>query len=403
MKRFRFTTWITALLLLAALCYIGYQVAANLTQSIQTMDAMEVTVEELVSARGWFIRQQTVVEGGSGSAAEYLVEDGEKVAQGQPLAVFFSGDEARLSYRETDLLRQRLSALEYAYSMVTSGVDSLKMDELIFDNVESISRKLSQGDAQVDGEYSAMQQLVASRGATENDRESFESQIALLRQEIAESQRVHEAGSTQLKAPLSGYFAGGLDGYEAALTPQMLDSLTPNQLKNLQPQTQEGVGSISTGFCWYYAVALTEEQAAPLRGRERLEVSFHELSSEPLEMEVYRLDTGADGQAILILKSTRMEKAYLTARESDIDIVVQRHTGLRIPSRALRQQDGQWGVFVLSGSLVTFKPVEWSYSTESYFLIPSAASAKEGLYRYDRVILQGKDIVDGMIISQGNR
>ncbi len=403
MKRFRFTTWITALLLLAALCYIGYQVAANLSHSIQTMDAMEVTVEETISVRGWFIRQQTVVAGGSGSAAEYLVEDGEKVAQGQPLAVFFSGDEARLSYRETDLLRQRLSALEYAYSMVTSGVDSLKMDELIFDNIESISRRLSQGEAQVDSEYSAMQQLVASRGATESDRENFETQIDLLRQEIAENQRAHDAASTRLKAQVSGYFAGGLDGYETVLTPQMLDTLTPAQLSNLQPQIQEGLGSISTGFCWYYAAVLTEEEAAQLRGRERLEVSFHELSVEPLEMEVYRLDTGADGQAVLILKSDRMEKAYITAREQDIDIVVRRHTGLRIPSRALRQQEGQWGVFVLSGSLVTFKPVQWSYSTESYFLIPSAASAREGLYRYDRVILQGKNIVDGMILSQGNR
>ena len=128
MKRSRLTPLLTAAFLLAVAVYISYQVAANLTQQIQTVDALEVTVEDKIPARGYFIREQITVPGGSGSSAEYLVEDGEKVARSQKLAVLFDGEAVRQAYDQASDLEDRLEALTYAYSMVTSGVDSIKMD-----------------------------------------------------------------------------------------------------------------------------------------------------------------------------------------------------------------------------------------------------------------------------------
>ena len=68
MKRSRFTTLFTIIGLIAVSIYIIYQVTANLTQQIRTVDALEVTVEEKISARGLFIREQLVVTGGTGTA-----------------------------------------------------------------------------------------------------------------------------------------------------------------------------------------------------------------------------------------------------------------------------------------------------------------------------------------------
>ena len=69
-----------------------------------------------------------------------------------------------------------------------------------------------------------------------------------------------------------------------------------------------------------------------------------------------------------------------------------------MPAQALRQQDGAWGVFVLDGNVASFKPVTWNYSTDSYFLVPCAKSSKEGLFRYDRVIVQGRNLADNKVI-----
>ena len=398
MKRSKASTLLTIVFFAAVAVYIFYQVTANLTRQIRTVDALEVTVEDKISARGYFIRQQKVVSGTGAGTAEYLVQDGAKVSRGQKLAVFFQGDGARQAYDAARQLESRLEALEYAYSMITSGVDSVKMDRLIFDSVAGMGESLAKGDVtKVTADYSALQQLVVSRGATEDDKEAFEKQIAALKQEIAGYQKQYSGGSDSLRAPDSGYFTGGLDGYETVLTYDRLDTLTPAELKGLQPAAAQGVGSLTTEFNWYYAVVLPKAQADLLQKRDTLEVYFPELSADKLELSVYRLETVGE-EAILILKCKRMEPMFLTAREQDIDIVCGTYSGLKVPFQALRQQEGAWGVFVLDGNVAAFKPVTWNYSTDSYFLVPCAASSKEGLFRYDRVIVQGRDLADNRVI-----
>ena len=399
MKRSRVSTVCTIAFLLAVAVYIVYQVVANLTQQIRTVDALEVTVEDKISARGFFIRQQIPVSGGSGRA-EYLVEDGDKVSKNQRIAVLFDGEETQRAYDQAYQLEQRLAALKYAYSMITSGVDSLKMDQLIFDDILSINEYLEKGEVwRVGSDYSALQQLVVTRGATESDKASFEGQIKQLEGEIANAKKQYASGSSSIRAADAGYFVSGLDGYETLLTADRLDTLTPDDLTGLQPAAGEGVGSLTVDFQWYYAVVLTEEQADKIQQRKTLEVYFPELSVRKLELEVCRLETYPDGRAILVLKSDRMEPLWLTAREQDIDIVAGTYTGLKVPAQALRQQEGQWGVFVLDGSVASFKPVTWQYGTESYLLVPCAPSAKEGLFRYDRVIVQGKNLADDKIVQ----
>jgi hypothetical protein len=273
------------------------------------------------------------------------------------------------------------------------------MDQLIFGDIAAITDRLAQGDAaRVGSDYSALQQLVVSRGATEDDKAAFEEQIDQLKQELAVYQQQYSGGSSSLRAPDAGYFTGGLDGYETVLTVDRLETITPQELLSLEPAAEAGVGSITTGFRWYYAVVLDKVQADKLQKRDTLEVYFPELSSKSMEVKVNRLETVGE-QSILVLESTRMDAMLLTAREQDIDIVVDTHTGLKVPSQALRQQEGEWGVFVLDGSIASFKPVTWTYSTESYFLVPCAPSAKEGLYRYDRVITQGKNLADNKVVQ----
>ena len=379
---------LAAAAVIGILIYAGSQVAVNLTQQIETADALEVTVQQTVSAQGWFIREQVPVTGSGSGTAEYLVSDGEKVAKGEKLAVFFSDEGSRVAFDQEGALRQQLDALEYAYSMITSGVDSRKMDQLIMEEIRTLSAALAQGNAaDTEGDYAALQQLVVSRGSTETDKEAFEGQIADLKSQIAALQKQYAGGSGSLRAPASGYFVSGSDGYESVLSPAGLDSLTPETLDSLAPGETGMAVSITTGFCWYCAIPLSAADAALLQQRERITVHFPQLETETLDMEVHAL------------KSDRMKARYLTSRVQDVDIVVGEYTGLKVPAQALRQSEGQWGVFVLSGSVAQFKPVTWIYQTESYYLVPCAKSAKEGLYRYDRIITRGRDLADNKLVE----
>lgn len=382
------------------LVYVAWQVTANLTEQIKTVDAMEVTVEEKISVRGWFIRQQTLVESESGDNAEYLVSDGEKIAKGARLAVFFSDEESRRAYHQAQTLGDRLDALEYAYGMIQSGVDSVKMDQLIADDIMELCSAFSGGETKdISTQYAAMQQLIASRGSTGEDQESFDARITQLKQEISACEKQYAAGSSYVKSGLSGYFVSGSDGYETLLSADALDTLTPEMLENLQRDSdREAVGSIVTGYHWYYAAVLDKEQASQLQTKNTVELYFPELSQTLVTMQVYRLQTYESGKALLILESSEMLPQYLTSREQDADLLLAVHTGLKVPTQALRQQDGAWGVYVLESNTMSFKPIEWVYQTDSYYLVPSAKSSKAGLYRYDRIIVQGKNLEDDRLI-----
>ena len=396
MKR-KISILLTVLLLAVLMGYTGYQVIENLTRQIRTVDALEVTVEDKISATGWFIRGQTVVEGETGFSAEYLVSDGEKVSKGQNIAVFFNDDGARRTYDSVRVLQDRLSAMEYAYSMLTSGTDSAKLDQLIFDDMTAIAAALAQDDRPL----RRFLHWSDCRSGSEADREVFESRISELKGRIDEEQKQVLSGSSRLKAPTSGYFVSGTDGYETVLTPDMLDGITPDMLEQLAPVAEgEGVGTVTTGFCWYYAAALTAEQATVLQQRGTARVSFPELGGGEITADIVRLQTCDDGRAVLVLKSDRMNPEYLTARRQDIDIITHVYTGLKVPARALRQNDGRWGVYVLDGSVVVFKPVSWVYQTESYYLVPTAESAKAGLYRYDRIIVQGSGLEENQVVHR---
>ncbi|MBR5390167.1 MAG: hypothetical protein IK141_02565 [Clostridia bacterium] len=391
---------LTALLVAALLAYIGYQVMENLTRQIRTVDALEITVEDKISASGWFVRGQTVVTGETGASAEYLVSDGEKVSKGENIAVFFSDDGARQTYDSARTMQTRLDALEYAYSMFISGTDSAKLDRLIFDDMTAISAALAQGDpSRIGGDYAAVQQLIVSRSGSEIDRETFEARIGELKKQMETQQKQAFSGSSRLKAPVSGYFVSGIDGYESVLTPDMLAEITPDMLERLDPaEDAGGVGTVTTGFCWYYVTVLTAEQATALQQRSAARVSFPGLGGGEITAEIVRLQTYDDGRAVLVLESDRMQPEYLTSRQQDIDIVTNVYTGLKVPTRALRQNDGRWGVYVLDGSVVTFKPVSWVYQTDSYYLVPTAESAKTGLYRYDRIIVQGSGLEENQVV-----
>ena len=93
-----------------------------------------------------------------------------------------------------------------------------------------------------------------------------------------------------------------------------------------------------------------------------------------------------------------MSESYLTTRQADIEIIYNSYEGIMVPKEALRQVDGEWGVYCLVGGITRFKPVEWVYQTDSYYLVEPAASSSNGLVMYDQIITSGKDLEKDKVV-----
>ena len=93
-----------------------------------------------------------------------------------------------------------------------------------------------------------------------------------------------------------------------------------------------------------------------------------------------------------------IKNAYCN-RVSEIEIIKQAHSGLQIPSVALRFSDkNEPGVYVNSNGTVKFRKVNVLYSNDEVAIVEN--SADSGTIRmYDSVILDRDGIYEGKLVK----
>ena len=136
-----------------------------------------------------------------------------------------------------------------------------------------------------------------------------------------------------------------------------------------------------------------------MRERSTVMVRFPVIGSEALRVNVHSVRTEENGQAVAVFSSGQMSPAFLSARQTEVEIIYDSYSGIRVPKEALRQIDGQWGVYCMVGGISRFKPVEWVYQTDSYYLVEPAESSAKGLVMHDQIIVAGKELEKDKVVK----
>lgn len=127
MKRF-----FSAAVVLLLLVYIGYQVSQNLTEQIETIDVLIVEAVDKTTCEGIFVRNVQPVYGDGDKTYEFLAENGEKVARGSQVAVFFDDPAAAEAFRQARALEADIASARAACSTIQSDEGGLTLDADIF-------------------------------------------------------------------------------------------------------------------------------------------------------------------------------------------------------------------------------------------------------------------------------
>ena len=80
-------------------------------------------------------------------------------------------------------------------------------------------------------------------------------------------------------------------------------------------------------------------------------------------------------------------------------MVKKEYDGLKVSKNALRVVDSKRGVYVLTGMQVKFVEVNVLFSNDSYMICEKQSADDSVLRLYDEVIVKGKNLYDGKIIS----
>ncbi len=390
----------TTVLLLTFFVYLGYQVSENLSNPILTTDALELDVEDKISTEGYFIRSETVVDISGSGQVQYFAENGEKVSKNHALAVSLSSDSEAEYYALYNELSSELEAVTQAYSSISTGADSAQTDSMIRTSVLALAQNTESGDASgAHQQYTNLQQLVLVRGADHTSEEMYKQRMDELTVQISEMEDAINTNKI-VYSDNSGYFLHSSDGYEDLLTFESMEQLTPQSLSQLQSagNTSHNAGVIVDQYKWYFVAEVTTEQADALKGKNSAEVYFPELFSEAIRLDIYKIESFGDS-SLVTFESELMWEEFLTGREQYIDIVITSYSGIRVPREALRQVDGVWGVYCLEASIITFKPIDIIYQTDSYYLAECAETSSKGLYRYDKMIVSAKNLEDYTVVN----
>ena len=391
-------------LALGCVVYIGIRALNGLQDQIQTIEAALVSVEDKFSGSGIFIRDEQPIYGDASKTVEYIAANGEKVSNGQSVAMFFSDSASLTAYHEMLAVEDEIESLQYAYTHLSGGADGAKLDSLITISMLNITELLEQGNVQASsGDYADLLQLVLRRDGERITNSEYNTQLSALESERLSWQQQAGNGATVASSPAAGYFVRYYDSWSDTLRPAGLEALSIDNIESVlateeTSSREDVIGGLIQGFDWYFAVVVSEEQGALLRERSTVKIRFPTISSEALQLDIYDVRTSDDGQALVIFQSGEMSESYLTTRQADIEIIYNSYEGIMVPKEALRQVDGEWGVYCLVGGITRFKPVEWVYQTDSYYLVEPAASSSNGLVMYDQIITSGKDLEKDKVV-----
>ena len=203
----------TGVLFLAIASYIGVYIYNATVNTYVTTVAFAYAVEETFPAQGYVVRSETVLSD-VGSAILPVVNEGEKVASGQAVAVEYLNRDALEMAGELRMLRLKIAQLEASGATEAVG----------YANVIDLSAAVHSGN------LSRLDELALKIEANIFVGDSASaSELPALKARL-ESLQSRSVGLRMINSPVSGVFSQAVDGFEhigpGAVSDQMPSTLT---------------------------------------------------------------------------------------------------------------------------------------------------------------------------------
>ena len=417
MRRTSLATRILMLLVcLGVAAYFGYQSLRYMKDPFTTAAAYGCTVDETVSASGYVVRSERVLEDNDSGLLRLARAEGERVSVGGTVAAVYA-DQASLDRQsEIDALEARIEQLEYVQSASLSYEASAKLDNQIAQDLLAVRTALTAGRLDtVERRGSELRALVMKRDYTYSG-DSLDEQLESLRQELKDLRRQSAGSTRRISAPVSGLYSAVVDGYETVLTPESILEMSPSQLSAVQPDSavSSHVGKLILGDNWYYAAALRASEIREIQEAGSVSLRFSKDVARDLDVSVQSVGWEEDGRSVVVFQGKYDLSQLTLLRQQSAEIILNTMTGIRVPQEALRvvprtvtgpegskTEVQTTGVYCVVGVKAVFKPAEVLYSGEGFVLVQPASSDKKRVLRSgDEVIVTARDLYDGKVVLE---
>lgn len=407
MKKTDLITKITAALVFLALaCYLGVYFWRSVKDPVVTAPAMLTTVRSETPVSGIVVRSESLLR----SDAAYMglrISDGKRVAKNSAVAVTYDSEEA---VQRAERIRELELEIAQAESVLSGLVSA---DELTERNtaIETAARELSAAVARHELTEAELHSLNLRTLLFENGAQSVSAgDLIVLRSELEKLQANAYSDMEPITAPAAGIFSTMLDGYEH-LQPSDLKNLTPEKLRSIMDEPQEkpadAFGKLVDSTRWYFAAVIDAEHlevhGSAIAKGDFVTLEFGRYYSQNLRARVESIGAPADGGCVIVFSCSEALADTLAMRIVTATLVMDEHSGIRVPKEAVRMETNDAGeivryVYTLTGAQAEKKTIEIVWETENYYLVAESGQDR-ALREGNEIIVSANDLYDGKIME----
>ena len=375
-------------------------------EPVKTEIAMQKTVASTALTNAFIVRDEYPVETSATGTLVPLVEDGKRVASGDTVAVVFDNEESAKVYNEIQSVKEDIqyySSLQNRVGVQTSDITPL--DERIYSACEEYVIAVNKGNASAYGGYEEnIRNAITSRQLATGTLIDPSEKLEQLNSRLA-SLESKKLGYNTITAPHPGYYISLADGYENTVNYNDVLTLSTAQIGKLidsEPDTSKldkYMGKLFDGFNWYILCVIDYEDAVKLKIGDSAKIEFTMTTAEPLKAQVALIGENVDGKTAVVFKSKLMNREYSSLRKEQIRITFAEFEGLQVSNKAIREVEGQKGVYVQSGNIVEFKKINIVYSDSDISICNNPENESGFIELYDEIIVEGTDLYDGKVLD----
>ncbi len=416
-----------------AVLYASQYVYSKSTGKVEFEYALKYTQEEKLNVKGFAVRDENREKDGKNisvllkdSSKVYVpvLTDSANVGKNDVIAITFDSEDSAENYLEAVQLQSRLDDLQNLKNQGNLNyVNVVYLNSSIYSSVDSYIDSIKDSDlSSLDDCVSSFVSKVSTKQIATGSGFDIDSRIKSVKKELKSAKKSYKK-SGEITSSYSGYFVSSTDGYESVKSYDDVENkkVTVNEGNRLinseKKLVDDAFGKIIAQHTWYFIFDTSITDASVIKTGYYVTVDFPDKNIEDITMKVYNVSELNGDTITVTLQCTAMNEALANLRIENAAITVKDYNGYRISNDAIVENDeGLKGVNVVLGNFVKFTPINILYYGDNYVIADKYVVYKEdekgnkvideeatdkyrSLDLYDKIIVKGMHIEDGMLIG----
>lgn len=393
-----------------AFIFYGYCFYAYFNTPVTTEIVRGTSIEDHINTTSLIARNELLFKSDFNGTLESIAFEGEKVSKAQKVATLYKGKVDLEVSKALENVNERISDIsDNSLNQVIFEGDANKIDNQIDDKInELIIHTNSRSYLKVNQIKNEIVNLAQKKeivlGRTSLSKNTLDS---LLSEKTKIESKIN-LEKTDLFAMESGFYSSNIDGLEALLTKDIATKMTAQDFDKLDKvHLNESSKVVSGGFVakivsdyeWYAIVKTDHKKIANIKPYDTINIRFSDYSEKLIETTVIAINTDDKGNSIIVLSGNDFVSNIYSLRKINIDLILNKYEGLKVPTYAIKNINNKKGVYVKIEGLAQFKEIDILYEKDGISIIKENNQDGKSLLLYDEVITKARDLYDGKLIN----